>query len=162
MKLEDYSINTLREEGFYDNYSDLFIPDRVDKEQAEKFKQNLQRLGLGHLFNEETVLVFGKGNKDIKLEESFDVLFGHHSVENNIRTKAILKYVNLSLGRKIDYLPRGYTGICLLEFKGGVPKLINKLKFFKENVNAERHDTLYLTQEPILNRILELQSESQS
>ncbi|MEL7006104.1 MAG: hypothetical protein AAFN93_25755 [Bacteroidota bacterium] len=123
--------------------------------------QNLQRLGLGHLFNKETVLVFGKSNRDIMLGESFDVLFGHHSIENNMRVEAILKYVNLSPGRKIDHLPGGYTGICLLEFNGGLPNLINKLKFSKEKRNKEKHDTLYLTQEPILNRILEICNESE-
>lgn len=159
MKLEDYLIKALREEGFYNNYNDLFIPDRVEKEQVEKFEKNLQRLGLGHLFNKESVLVFGKSNKDIKIGESFNVLFSHNSIENYIKVKAILKYVNLSPGRKIDYLPRGYTGICLLEFIGGVPELIDKLKFYKEKRDKHKHDTLYLTQEPVINRILELLNE---
>ena len=160
MRLEQNVINTLRTEGFYDSYNDLFISDRVEKEEVEIFKKNLQRLGLGNLFNSQTILVFGKSLKDLHLGDVFEVFFPHEEVEKNIKLEAILKYVNLSKGRKIDYLPKGCTGICLIEFKGEIPKIIDRLKFYNEKFDELRHYNFYLTQKPILDRILELQNEN--
>lgn len=159
MTVESHVFDALLNEGFYEKYNDLFISDRLGWEQTKSFEQNLQRLGLGKLINPKTVLVLGKGCKDIQLNETFDVLFPHKEVEANIEVKATLRYVNLSPGRKIDYLPKGYTGICLLDFKDGIPDLIDRLKVYGDKQPIHKHRTLYLSQRPILDRILELMKE---
>lgn len=162
MKKENHFFDIIRKEGLYERYNDLFIPDLVGEGQTKVFEKNLQRLGLGDLVNQKSVLVFGKGCKDIKVNESFDVLFSHQNLADSVEVKATLKYVNVNPSYKIDYLPEGYSGICLIEFKNGVPDLMSQLKAYGEKVNQEVSTTLYLSEKPILNRLKELMKENQA
>lgn len=162
MKIEDKFLDVIRKEGLYEEYNDMFIPDRLGTEDADIFLKNLKRLGLGDLINENSILVFGKGGRDIKVNESFGVLFSHQDLTDAIKVEATLKYVNLSTSRKIDFLPKGSSGVCLIEFKDSIPDLIWQLRIYGEKDCSQGNVTLYLSEKPIIDRLKELSNVCQN
>ena len=156
MRIENNFLDVIRKEGLYEEYNDMFIPDRLGEEESDAFINSLRRLKLGHLINDNSILVYGKASRDIKVNESFDVLFSHQNFIEEVQVEATLKYVNLSASRKIDFLPKGYSGVCLIEFNGSIPDLIWQLGVYGEKDCREEKTTLYLSEKPVLERLRKL------
>ncbi len=94
------------------------------------------------------------GNLEIKKNTKFDVLCSRKRPIDFVECDVVLKYINVNPRYEIDYLPGGYTGICLIEFKNGKPEILNKLAFFGEKKEYGKNDRLILTQKELLNKLL--------
>ncbi len=55
--------------------------------------------------------------------------------------------------RRGNYLPRGYSAACLVEFDS-MPALLNKLVVCNQPINANKHDMLHMSQKTIRNETL--------
>ncbi len=124
---------------------------------------NESQLKLGHLpkidnVNQIFVLattVVSNGYLEIKIGTRFDLIFPSKEIDDFVECSAILKYVNVNPRHEINHLPGGYTGICLLEFQNEIPdELLNKLATYDEKRDKLKHDTLILTQQDVLNKLL--------
>lgn len=98
--------------------------------------------------------VLSNGELDIHINTKFNSLIAYRSNEYT-QCNTILKYVSVNPSYEIDYLPGGYTGLCLLEFPDGKPDILKKLAVYGEKKDYSIHDTLILTQEAILKKILD-------
>jgi hypothetical protein len=145
-KILDEIFAILIELGYYKKYHDICLFDLPDKINLQKGKLPVPQ--------ENEMFIFGKGYMDIPIGASFDVIFPARDVKNYIYTNSILKYVSVNPSYEIDYLPCGYTGMCLLDFSEGKPEILKKLAIFGEKKDYSIHDTLILTQKPILDKIL--------
>jgi len=123
---------------------------------------NESHLKLGHLpkiDNVNQIFVLGttvvsNGYLEIKIGTQFDIIFASKEINDFVECSAILKYVNINPGYEINYLPGGYTGICLLEFKSGIPiDMIEKLAPFDMHGGSSKIDTLILTQKSVMDKI---------
>ncbi|UII27627.1 hypothetical protein LVD15_04155 [Fulvivirga maritima] len=106
-------------------------------------------------------LVGAKGlSIDININTKFDILFTSSNPESFLEVEVFLESVYLNPSRVIDHLPNGYTNLCLLSFKKGLPKMLNRLKLNSEQKDSTKHDVLYLTQRRVLSDILSLSNEN--
>lgn len=145
-------LNELNYEGESNKNSSLLILD-LPKESELK-KDNLTALNnQNQLYVFATTLV-ANGHLEIKVGTPFDIIFPSKETNKYIMCDVILKYVNVNPRYEIDYLPGGYTGICLLEFNNGIPEIISKLAYYGDKKDYSIHDILILTQKPILTEIL--------
>lgn len=166
MKITDEIFDTLREEQIYDKYDHLYLPDIPNNEQVESINRILSGMNKLNSLKGDMALIFARPYRDTKIESKFNVLYSHRNPNNFVTVTATLKFININKhpkrNQEVNLLPGGYSGICLFEFKGGKPDLLNKLNMFGERRDENEHDTLYLSQRAILNRIFELINESQA
>jgi hypothetical protein len=140
-------ILSLNEQGYYKKYHEMGLIDLPSEKDLSKGKLPVPQT------NE--IFIFGTtGYADIPVETLFDVIFSYHGVIDYVYEKSILKYVSVNPSYEINYLPQGYSGLCLLEFPDGKPDILNKLAIFGDKKDYSIHDTLILTQKPILEKIL--------
>jgi hypothetical protein len=150
---------SLLQEGFYDKHPDLYIADRPGGNDIELLKKRLKKLGKDSLLTPNSIFVFGKSRMDIPVESEFNVLFTHEAPSKSIEVTATLKYANEHPNYESTVVPKGYTGvICLIEFKDKIPKEINELSIYRQQ-KWDKTKAIYLSQKPILDRILELTKE---
>lgn len=143
--------NELDNNGKLNNNPSLLLLE-FPKESHLKLS-NLPELNNVHqIFVLATTLV-GNGYLEIKVGSHFNIIFPSKDTNSFINCNAILKYVNVNPRYEIDCLPGGYTGICLLEFKEGIPLIMEKLTNYGEKKDYSRHDTLVLTQMEVLDLI---------
>lgn len=117
---------------------------------------NLPKLDNANQIYVLATTVVSNGNLQIKRGTQFDVIFPSKDIRRYIECRIILKYVNVNPSYEIDYLPGGYTGICLLEFENGIPTdMISKLAKYDEKRNVLIHDNLILVQKVILDELLD-------
>ena len=161
MKTVDNIFIALTQEYIYSIYDDLFIPDIPSQEQIDLVKRILRKNHKEYLLNNKSILAFCKASKDVFVGAKFDVLFASRSPESYSVVNATLKYINIQINssREVDVLPRGYSGICLIDFEKHKPELLTVLKVYGEQRDNGKHDVLYLSQKPVLERILELMKE---
>jgi len=160
MKISEEVFKVIQQEKFYEKFDHIGLLDIPNEVQVQSVKRILAKAGKQSLLTKNSFFCFGIGYREIEIGTTFTKLFASKDVENYIDVKAKLTYVNLSAGRVINHLPKGYSGICLIEFRDGKLELLNRLKVYREKRDENKHDTLYLTQEPILSRILELRDKS--
>lgn len=91
---------------------------------------------------------------DVLCNTKFDILFSHHEVENYVNTNAVLEYVSVNRSYEVELLPKGYSGLCIINFLNGKPELLKKLRPENEQNDLTKYDKLYLTQRTVLERIL--------
>jgi hypothetical protein len=139
-------IISLRSQDFYKGYYELSLLDIPTERVLSKGKPPAP--GTNEYY------IFGTSFMDVPVGASFDVIFPYHHVEEYIHAASILKYVNVNHSYEIDYLPNGYSGICLIEFPNGKPDILKKLAVYGEKYDDSIHDTLILTQKPIIDKIL--------
>ncbi len=161
MAINPEFFTTLLQEGYYDKYPDLFIADRPSEKEIELLKIRLKKIGKEYLLSPNSVFVFGKSLMDIPFESEFNVLFTHEEPYKSIEVKATLKYANEHPNYESTVVPKGYTGVvCLIEFKDKIPKEINELSIYRQQ-KWDKTKAIYLSQKPILKRIMELMKERQ-
>jgi hypothetical protein len=155
MTIDDNIFTTLLKEGLYDKYPDIYISDNPTEEQIELIKKRLSKIGKLSLETPNSVYVFGRSMMDIPFGTKFNVLFSGNNPSNNFTVRAILKYANAHPNYESSVIPKGHTGvICLIEFDTIIPEAINVLS--KYGQQWHKNITYHLSQQPILDRILEL------
>ena len=161
MAIDNEVFAILRQEGLYDKYPHLYIADRPDEKEIEILKRRLKKIGKDHLLTSNSVFVFGRSSMDIPFGSEFDVLFTHEDPRKSVEVNATLRYANEHQNYESIVVPKGYTGvICLIEFKDKIPKEINDLSIYRQQ-KWDRTKAIYLSQRPVLDRILELMKEDQ-
>jgi len=109
----------------------------------------------------EIFLSVANGYADRKIETTFDVIIPYHDLENYIYTKSTIKYITIRRGDDVDFIPKGYSAVCLFEFPHGKPDILNKLSIYRERFDPSKHDFLIFTQKCVLDEILKKLSSSE-
>jgi hypothetical protein len=134
-------------EGVFDENKTLYLLDLPNSDM-------LKNIPLKPMKNE--LFVFARGyNDELKTGSTFNVVFPRKKPNQYFECLIELKYVSVNPKYEIDYLPKGYSGICLLKFQKEIPnEILNKLAGFDEIKDKQKHDTLILTQKEGLNKLL--------
>jgi hypothetical protein len=116
----------------------------------------LKNIPLKPMQNE--LYVFARGYSDeLKIGSTFNVVFPSKNPNEYVESLIELKYISVNPKHEIDYLPKGYSGICLLKFQNEKPdEILNKLAIYDEKKDKHKHDTLFLTQKEGLNKLLKV------
>ena len=137
----------LQLEGVFDENKTLYLLDLSTEDM-------IKSISVKSMQNE--LFVFARGyNDDIKIGSTFNVVFPRRNPNRYFEILIELKYVSVNPNYEIDYLPKGYSAICLLKFRNEMPKeILKKLACYGEKRDKQKHDTLILTQKEGLNRLL--------
>lgn len=123
-------------------------------------KENLLNENLeSNIPSSSQYLVIERNNLDITPGLKFDVIFPFSNPSNYINTEAILKFVNVKPNISTEIIPAGYSGIGLIDFPYGKPKILEDLGVFMKQSEDNKEYALYLTTQPVMDRILELLNE---
>lgn len=135
-------------EGIFDKNKTLYLLDLPSQHQLKS---------IGRICKNNEVYVFARGyNDEIKIGTSFNFLFPKKQIDEFVQITVELKYVSVNPKYEIDYLPKGYSAICLLAFSDDLPiKLLDKLAMFDDKKDPSLHDTLILTQSDVLKELLD-------
>lgn len=133
-------------EGLFDINKTLYLLDLPGEDILKDIPIKLK---------ENELFVFARGyNDDLKIGSFFDVVFPRKKPDEYIENLIELKYISVNPKYETEYLPKGYSGICLLKFKEGIPNMmLNKLAGYDEK-KEKKHDTLILTQKESLKKLL--------
>jgi len=144
--IEEIFLN-LESEGLFDENKTIYLLDLPNESM-------LNRIALKPLENE--VFVFARGyNDDLRIGTTFDVIFPRKQIDDYLECTIELKYVSVNPKYDTDYLPKGYSGICLLKFSKGLPvQMLSKLANYDEKKDFLKHDKLILTQKKGFNKLL--------
>ncbi|AMA49869.1 hypothetical protein [Flavobacterium covae] len=134
-------------EGLFDENKTLYLLDLPNADM-------LKNIPVKPIKNE--LFVFARGyNEDLKIGSLFNVIFPSKNPNEYIENLIELKYVSVNPKYEIDYLPKGYSGICLLKFQNEIPnEILKKLAGYDEKKDNQKHDTLILTQKAGLKKLL--------
>lgn len=91
---------------------------------------------------------------DVKTGSEFNVIFPWKNLHEYEKCSCVLNYVSVNPNYETDYLPKGYSALCILEFINGTPEMLRLLAIYGEKKDYTKHDTLILTQKEALNRLL--------
>ncbi|WP_204344526.1 hypothetical protein [Psychroserpens algicola] len=119
-------------------------------------KKGLNELEINNISELEEYIISGRHYQEISQGAEFDVLFSMKHPENYIITDAKLSEIRIGRGQEVDVLPEDTPGECLIKFEGNKPEMLSKLNIWGEQFNEEKNDFLYLTSQPVMNRITEL------
>lgn len=149
---------SLQEEGYYNKYFDLYIPDKPDKDEVDLLHQRLTNIGKEHLLTPNSVFLFGRSNRDVPFGTEFNILFSKERPLVGTEVNATLKYANAHPNFEYTVIPKGHTSVvCLIEFHDGIPEELNSINIYRQN-KWDKNKTFYLTQKPIYERMRELMS----
>lgn len=157
MKISPEIFEKTLSEGYYQKYPHLLLVDIPQRDKEEQYMWRLQKLGLSSLISENSILINASGYLDIPLNTSFNMLFPTDDIERYFEVNATMVYVNVNWQREIDYLPKGYTGTCLFSFEPKIPPILKKLGVYLDK--SQDSQMFYLTQKPIIDRLLELTNQ---
>lgn len=141
----------LFQSGFLEDKPDLLLVD-IPREK-DLLKGNTPKN-----INENELFVFHP-YYDIKINTTFDTLYAYQNIEKWVEVKCTLKYVSVNPSYEIDYIPAGYSAICLLEFENGIPEIAKKLPFYMDKKDPLKHDVLGLTQKTVLEKLIQVKQE---
>jgi hypothetical protein len=140
----------LQDERTFDSNLTLYLLDLPSEDQLRKTKIS------NNLLSSNSVFIIGRGYDDgIKIGASFNAIFPRKNPVDGIKTEAIIKYISVNPTYEIDYLPKGYSGLCLIEFTNEIPVFLNKLTIYGEKKDLMHNDTLILTQQGAFEKVLE-------
>lgn len=145
-KIEDSLSVKLENQGIFDKNLMLYLIDLPNKEMIDKLPFTA---GINEVF------VFARGDSDEnKVGSCYNTLFAKSESNEHIECKVELVYVSVNATYEINYLPRGYSGICLLKFDSKVPDILfDKLSQYDVKHDPKKHDILILSQRKVLNSI---------
>ena len=145
INVKDHTLNTLVFE----------LPDIITRTNISKHKGLKEN-------SSDKAQYFGTGRYrfDIPIGVEFDVIFSRTNPQDYMSCRSILEWVNVNHTREIDYLPAGYSGVCLIEFSNGKPEILSRLAEFGDDKRQVDYDVLYLTTQDVMNRILENLNET--
>lgn len=156
MKIVPEVFETLRAESYYERYDHLLLPDKPNQGQIESIQRGLKRINKEGFVSENTFFAFARPEKDICLGATFDVLFPMNEPGSFVEVEAKLLFIHINKMKVSEKLFKGYSGICLFEFLGKKPEMLEKLKVYGKERVVNEHDMLFLSQKVILDRVLEL------
>jgi hypothetical protein len=139
----------LKQQNYFTNFPTLSLLDIPTAKELAR--------GLNHIeVNKKEIFLFAAADyTEIKKQTIFNTLIARTNIENTISCNVILKYVSVNPSYEIDYIPKGYSAICIFEFPDGKPEILNKLAIYGEKKDYSKHDTLILTQKEVLDKLLE-------
>jgi hypothetical protein len=133
--------------GFLEDKPDLLLVD-IPREL------DLQKGNLPRILNKNEIFIFVyHPYYDTKVNTTFDILYVCQDIENFIEVKCTLKYVSVNPSYEIDYIPAGFSALCLFEFENGIPEIIKKLPIFMEKRDSLKHESLVLTQKAVWEKL---------
>lgn len=137
----------LEMEGIFDKNLSLYLLDIPAEKDLQK--------GINITPSQNEFFVFAKGYNDLlKVGTVFSSIISRNSTIESIYVTSILKFVSMRKGDNVDYIARGYSAICLLEFPNGIPQILNKLPFYGERENGKKYDSFVISQKEALDEIL--------
>jgi len=146
MRIPDSIFEELTRLNIYEENPTILLWDIPDE-------KTIKKLG----FNENSrFLVGARGiHSNVPIKSRFEILFSLHEPENFIEVDARLETVKINPKYEIDNLPDGYSAVCLISFNSS-PSILNKLKPYSVLMDYQKYDVLYLTQRPVIKKIIEL------
>jgi len=135
-------------ESLFPDIAVFDIPDIIMEEDLDSLDLNKE------IFENSVYLGTGRHHIDIPIGTAYNVIFSREDPLNYIETNAILKYVNVNPTVETDFLPAGYSGLCLMHFPSGKPELLDKLGPFNNVKDRDKHDVLYLTNQEVMDEII--------
>lgn len=160
MKFSEDIVRQLQDEGYYKKYYDIFMIDKPNEKEVLFLKQRLRFFNKKLILSDNSLIVFGRSVIDIPVGASFDILFSKTNPHEFLEVRANLIYVNIHPNHETNIMLAGYTGvICIIEFENDIPDILQMLKPYMGNINKEKRESFYLSQRPLLNRILEIQKK---
>lgn len=152
MKNLEKIILELRQNGFLEDKPDILLVDIPTE-------KDLQKGNLPKMVNKNEIFAFVfHPYYDIKINTTFDILYSSKNIDDWKETKCTLKFVSVNPSYEIDYIPNGYSALCLFEFEKGIPEMIKNLSYFMDKKDPIQHDSLVLTQKLVLEKIIEIKS----
>ena len=147
----NYIIDKLSHEKFFSSHPSLLLWDKPDQELLKKLTNK----------SDDYIYIGAKSlHQNIKIGTKFDTIMSLQSPSESCHVNSTLESVFLTPKKEIEVLKTGHTCLCVLRFESDRPEILNKLKFYNEKFDNTRHDILYLTQRPVLDRVLKLISDS--
>jgi hypothetical protein len=144
----------LNEKKYFNIHTTITLLDIPTKKEIERGLQD-------KVISSNEIFVFAASNyTDIKIETIFDTIIPIRNITAYLECSCILKYVSVNPSYEIDYIPKGYSAICLFEFPDGKPDMLNKLAYYGEKKDYTKHDTLILTQKAVMDKLLEEKSKT--
>ena len=93
---------------------------------------------------------------DVPIYTKFDVIFSLKEPKNYSKIKSELKFVKVRPGQDINFLPMGYSGICLVEFSEKKPDILDVLAQFPVPYNRAENDFLFFTTQDVMDQIMDI------
>jgi hypothetical protein len=88
----------------------------------------LVRAGLPPILPDETEILFvGFAYADLPLGKKFDVIFPKGRPKDGIRCECRIIAATQQFGKPFPGVPHGWKTICLVQFAGGVPPIVQQL-----------------------------------
>lgn len=139
--MEEYWLK-LEQEGVFESMNTLFLLDIPNEAMLKNIPVTC---------GEHELFVFARSYNDIKKGTKFSLIVPRKSINDMLETSVELRFVSVNPRYNTDYLPKGYSGICLLKFMHGIPnELLNKLALYDEKKDPHKHDVLILTQKELM------------
>jgi len=146
--LSGETFQQLFHDGIFDRNLFLTLNEEVSME-------DLRRYRLTEDIPTTSMFIDAKSSyKDIDLDVKFDIIFALHSPLEYKTVASQIKSVAIRPGVNLDKLPKGYSGICLIDFPLGKPPLLKRLRPANGQIDSKDYDTLYLTTQKVINAIL--------
>lgn len=99
---------------------------------------------------------FGKAGNNIRVNQKFDIIFSKKNPKDYIKTKASITSIEIHPLSKVQILNRGECGLILMDFEIKIPKISTKIKPYNESNSSIEYDFLYLTNQILMDKIIEL------
>lgn len=139
--MEEYWLK-LEQEGVFESMNTLFLLDIPNEAMLKSIPVSC---------GENELFVMARSYTDVKNGAQFSLIIPRKSIVDKVQTEVELKFVSVNPRHSTDYLPKGYSGICLLKFIHGFPaEILNKLALYDERKDPLKHDVLILTQKEII------------
>ena len=151
-------MNTDFKEFFMNLSLDGFFDDKINLgAEAMLSNSDIKRHLLEPINREKNLYIYNiGGNKDIVLNEKYDILYLRNDPKNYQKTECEIDYVSLKKNDNIGIIPRGYGGVVRLKFKDKIPDMVKVLKQDEdENFDKTKHSFLYFTTQEVMDKILE-------
>lgn len=106
--------------------------------------------------NSTKVFVTGHQELDVIKGTEFDVIFSYNNPKNYLNIRSKILNFSFRKNQYVDVLPEGTGGGVLIDFFNENVEILNKLPKFQSRPIKGTNETLYLTTQPVMNRIIEL------
>jgi len=100
--------------------------------------------------------ILARASNEIRVGQKFDYLFSSNSIERPIKHSSILRHVSVNKSYDIEYIPSGYSAICLVDFLEWKPSCVGNLKrndTGKGNTVEVEYERITLCTEEMVNAI---------
>ena len=107
--------------------------------------------------NDMYIFISNISSKPLSKGDSFDVLVPLSNPSNYLYTPIAIKYISMKKNHETEILYNGYSAIGQLEFKDGIPPIIDNLKLYMLK-DKSKNESFYLMTKELLNLVLNLDS----